>query len=190
MLSGLIDPVEPPKRVRQRLMASIGASKTKRRWMFALPVLATACAALLVLSIWSGFELIRARHDLDVISSERRQLKEALAVLSASQPQMVGFHPERGPQGSVFVNRSGGFVITGSQMPPIAENKAFELWLIPKSGSPIPAGVFQPMQSNTFVHVYREPVQTNQIAAVAVTVEPKEGSLAPTSKPFLVVPLS
>jgi anti-sigma-K factor RskA len=134
---------------------------------------------------------LRTRGDLQRAAGERQQLQEALAMLSSSQPQMVQFGGHaNAPRGSVFVNKNGGFVLTGSHMPRIPEDKAFELWLIPKTGSPIPAGVFLEMRNNSVVHAYREPVQINQISGVAVSVEPKQGVLAPTSKPFLFVPLS
>ncbi|MBV9268755.1 MAG: anti-sigma factor, partial [Acidobacteriaceae bacterium] len=56
--------------------------------------------------------------------------------------------------------------------------------------APVPAGLFRPNESGTAVHVYQEPVNIQQIAAVAVTVEPSQGSLAPTTQPFLVVPIA
>jgi anti-sigma-K factor RskA len=112
-------------------------------------------------------------------------------VLSAAQPTLVQFgKPGEATRGTVFFNRNGGFVMTGSHMPELARDKTFELWVIPKTGAPVPAGLFRtPEPGGAFVHVYQEPVDISRVAAVAVTIEPQQGSLAPTTKPFLVVPI-
>jgi anti-sigma-K factor RskA len=199
MLSGMADPLEPSADVRRRLLAGItpaAATTTpirsvSKRWNLWIPALGAACAALLVLSVWLSINVVRTRGELSHVARERNQMREALQVLSSSQPTMIQFgHSSTAPRGTVFFNRNGGFVMTGSRLPEIASDKTFELWVIPKSGAPIPAGLFQPQNAGgSFVHVYQEPLDTNKVAAVAVTVEPSGGSLAPTSKPFLVVPL-
>lgn len=193
LLSGMQDAMEPPARVRERLMASISPApaKTTRRWNWMTPLFATACVALLALSIYTGVKLWQTRETLDRVSGERAQLREALQVLSASQPTLVQFgKSSQEPRGTVFFNHNGGFVMTGSRLPQIASDKAFELWVIPKKGAPIPAGVFsERTDTHSFVHTYQEPIDVSQVAAVAVTVEPKSGSMAPTTKPFLIVPI-
>jgi anti-sigma-K factor RskA len=90
----------------------------------------------------------------------------------------------------VFVNPRGGLVVVGSDLPSIAEDRVFQLWLIPAKGAPQPAGLFHADPAGEFVHVSTEPVDTSAVAAVAVTVEPRGGSKAPTTKPFIVVPLA
>jgi anti-sigma-K factor RskA len=198
MLSGMQDPIEPPARVRQRLMAGFttpavttSPAKPARRWFWTIAALGTACAALLALVIWGGVSFWQTRGQLHQVARERNQLREALQVLSSAQPTLVQFGKSaQEPRGTVFFNRNGGFVMTGSHMPQIASDKAFELWVIPKKGSPMPAGTFGSHGAgNTFVHAYSEPIDVSNVAAVAVTVEPHEGSLAPTTKPFLVVPI-
>jgi hypothetical protein len=37
--------------------------------------------------------------------------------------------------------------------------------------------------------VSQTPVDVSRIAAIAVSVEPRAGSAAPTTKPFIIVPL-
>lgn len=191
MLSGMQDATEPPSRVRQRLMASIAQPKVARRgFNWIVPVFATACIVLFGVSVWSWVSLEQTGSRLTAVSRERRQLREALEVLSSSQPTLVHYGKSGQPSGTVFFNQSGGFVVIGSRLPEIASDKIFELWVIPKKGAPIPAGLFRGEgEAHSFVHAYSEPINVGEVGAVAVTVEPKEGSVAPTTKPFLVVPI-
>jgi anti-sigma-K factor RskA len=194
MLSGMQDSVEPPAHVRGRVLAAISPgkpAKSVRRWNWYMPAFAAACVALLGVAIWSWVTISQSQGQLRRMSQERAQLREALQVLSSSQPTLVQFgNAPQQPRGTVFFNRNGGFVMLGSRLPQIAHNKTFELWVIPKQGAPIPAGVFQGQgDAHTFVHTYQEPLDVRSVAALAVTVEPERGSLAPSTKPFLVVPI-
>lgn len=191
-LSGLAKPVQAPKRLRDRVLASVAPPKTRRTWTFAVVALGAVCAALLVLSLWSTGEMHRMRDQLADLRSERDQLRAAVEILSKPDTRTVEFgRTEDVPHGRVLANRRGGLVFAGSRLPALAANKTFELWLIPaaKGGAPKAAGLFRPNASGDFVDVSHAPVDTSQIAAVAVTIEPLEGSNAPTTKPILIVPL-
>ena len=197
MLSGLVDPAEPPAEVRRRLMASVRpAPKQSRRWNFLVDALAVACLVLLAIGVWSNVELTRRQHILQHVLAERNQLRTALEIMARAQTRTVQFGQSNNvAHGRVFVSPNGTFVMIGSDLPAIASDRTFELWLIPAKGAaigaaPVPAGLFRPNESGTAVHVYQEPVNIQQIAAVAVTVEPSQGSLAPTTQPFLVVPIA
>jgi anti-sigma-K factor RskA len=90
----------------------------------------------------------------------------------------------------VLVNRDGGIVLVGSALPSIADDKTYELWAIPAKGNPIPAGLFRTNATGNFVHIAPQPVDVSRLAAVAVSVEPRAGSPAPTTKPILVIPVT
>ncbi len=189
-LAGLADAVSPPARVRQRLLAAIQPTKPVRRWSFAMPALAAACLVLLTFSLWSAGEIAAVRRSLDKVSGERNQLRSVVEILSRSQTRAVQFgQSDNVAHGRVFVNPNGGFVVVGSDLPKIASNKTFELWLVPATGNPVPAGLFQTNSVGGFVHTSDQAVASS-IAAVAVSVEPEGGSKLPTTKPFLIVPLS
>jgi anti-sigma-K factor RskA len=53
------------------------------------------------------------------------------------------------------------------------------MWVIPKGGTPRPAGLFQSGPQGTALHILPGTVDPN--VTVAVTVEPESGSPAPTS---------
>jgi hypothetical protein len=131
------------------------------------------------------------REQLIEVRDERNRLRAVMQVLSRSDTRVVQFgRAENAPHGRVFVNGAGGLVFVGSDLPALASNRTFELWLIPKKGAPQPAGLFRPNTSGESVHVSPVRVNASATAAVAVSVEPQQGSSAPTTKPILVVPLA
>jgi anti-sigma-K factor RskA len=153
--------------------------------------LAVACIALVAIGAWLSIELSRKQRTLQHVTGERDHLRFALEIMARSETRQVQFgQSDNVAHGRVFVTPKGTFVLIGSDLPSIASDRTFELWLIPKGAAPVPAGLFKANSGGTAVHVYQEPVNLSQISAVAVTVEPGQGSLAPTTKPFLVVPLA
>ncbi len=190
-LAGIAEPAVPPARLRKRVLSSIGPRKADRRWSFAVVGLAAACLALLALSIASRISMREMQTQLAALTDERDQLRSAVEILSRPETRTVEFGTtDNVAHGRVLVNRKGGFVFVGSQLPPIGNDQTFELWLVPASGAaPQPAGLFRPGSSGNSVHVTSTPVDARTTKAVAVSIEPRQGSSAPTTKPILVVPL-
>jgi anti-sigma-K factor RskA len=190
-LAAVAEPVNPPARLRRRVLAAIKpAPKPVRAWSFAPFVWAAACLGLLVFAIASRLEMSNLQQRLATLTEERDQLRSAVQILSRPDTRAVEFgRTENLPHGRVLVTRNGGVVFVGSQLPQIADNQTFELWLIPATGAPQPAGLFRAAASGESVDV--SPIRASAgTTAVAVTIEPRQGSSAPTSKPFLVVPLA
>ena len=49
------------------------------------------------------------------------------------------------PQGKTIYNpKAGRLIFMASNLPPAPPEKAYELWLVPKQGAPVPAGTFLP----------------------------------------------
>jgi anti-sigma-K factor RskA len=188
---GLAGVEKPPAHLRERVLASVTPAKPKRNWIWAVAALSAACAALLVFTISSANSLRTYRAQVESLSAQRNQLREAVEILSKSETRTVQFgKAENVPHGRVFVNRNSGIVFVGSQLPQLASGRTFQLWLIPSTGSPQSAGVFRANAAGDFVNVRTTPIDTNRIGAVAVSVEPDGGSPAPTTTPILVVPLA
>ena len=63
----------------------------------------------------------------------------------------------------------------------------YELLLIPKSGAPMPAGLFKPDAHGMAMMMPENPEVPagTECKAFAVTMEPEGGSPAPTTKPIL-----
>jgi anti-sigma factor RsiW len=191
-LASIAEPANPPARLRDRVLSGVKPPKPARRWSFAVVALAAACLALVAFSVASRRAMREMQAQLAVLTQERNQLRSAVEILSRPETRTVEFgRTENVAHGRVLVNRNGGFVFVGSQLPPLGSDQTFELWLVPASGAaPQPAGLFRPDQSGNSVHVSPAAVDARTIKAVAVSVEPQQGSTAPTTKPFLLVPLA
>jgi anti-sigma-K factor RskA len=69
---------------------------------------------------------------------------------------------------------------------PLPAEKAYELWLIPTQGAPIPAGVFKP-DAHGGAMVINPPLPAGvEAKTFAITIEPEKGSATPT-KPIVMV---
>jgi anti-sigma-K factor RskA len=88
----------------------------------------------------------------------------------------------------VFVSPSQGLVLVANNLPKPAAGKAYEMWVIPKGGKPVPAGMFQSTAEGSAVHVQRGKVDPSA-ELVAVTLESEGGADAPTSRPLFAAPI-
>jgi Anti-sigma-K factor rskA len=191
-LSGMAEFVPPPAGMRKRVMACMQPEKSagSQSWITAFALLAAACACLAVFSFWSVQQARDRGAELQRVLEERNQLRGALQILTEQQTRTVRFgETGNAAHGWLFVNRETGFVFVGSNLPRIAEDRTFELWLVPSKGSPAPAGLFRHGSTGQFLLTSRTQITPSQYTAIAVTVEPRSGSNAPTTKPFLIVPL-
>jgi anti-sigma-K factor RskA len=89
-------------------------------------------------------------------------------------------------KGRVFMNPSQGVLLIASNLQPAPKGKKYEMWVIPKGGKPVPAGLFQSQGDGSAMHIQRGSVDLTATAAVAVTVEDEAGAQAPTS-PIVIV---
>jgi anti-sigma-K factor RskA len=193
----------PPARSRERLLWNVAREARrapvrparKRAWWSALQW--TAAAAVLTVF----FLLIRQNHALwqhvnrleSGSASQLQQLVQARQLITAlSAPDadhfvlVAGKAPPQ-PQGrAVYLAKSGMLVFLASNMPVLPPEKTYELWLIPVSGAPIPAGVFRPNAEGSGSVVGPPLAPAIPAKTFAITVEPREGSPAPTSQPIMV----
>jgi anti-sigma-K factor RskA len=85
------------------------------------------------------------------------------------------------PQGkAIYVRNRSSLIFLAGNMPPLPPQKAYELWLIPTKGAPIPAGVFKP-DARGSATVIEPPLPAGvEAKTFAITVEPEQGSSTPT----------
>lgn len=189
---------EPSKQLRDRILASVGAEPRRIPWI--LGWAATAAAILLAgVAIYFAIgnrnyasDVARLRSEMGEQTAQIARLTEAFAIVSGPgtvEATFGGANP-RPPQGYVFVNPSRGVLLIGSDLPPAQASKVYEMWLIPKAGKPVPAGLFQSQANGTVMHVRPGAVDVASTAAVAVTVENQAGAAQPTTTPFIVAALA
>ena len=194
----------PPQRARQRLLEAVAReprtapvvqSSARSAWWGWLGWAATAAVIVFSLSLWQENTSLHAML-ASARSSEAestRQLNELRRIAApiiepeAQRVTLVAVKTSPQPQGKAFYLRSrNSLVFLASNMPALPPQKAYELWLIPTIGNPIPAGVFKP-DAHGSASVVNPPLPPGTEAkAFAITVENQAGSEKPTT-PILMM---
>ena len=175
------DKISPKEREKE------GASV---RWWGWLGWAATAAVLVLAAALWRENTGLRQSLASAASHSEesRREMEELRRIAApilepeAQRVTLVSAKTPPQPQGKAFYlkNRSS-LVFLANNMPQLPAQKAYELWLIPTSGAPIPAGVFKP-DAHGSASVVNPPLPAGvEAKAFAITIDNEAGSSAPTS---------
>lgn len=198
MMLATVQLVEPPKKLRRRVMGSVGV--VERNWGF-LGAWAAATAALLIGGVYFGAQSQRVSSELAQVKSEMQnmlqqsartnaelaQARQVLSFLNEPETRMVTFGPKdpKPPKGRVLVHATRGVLLMASNLPQAPSGKIYELWIIPKGGAnPIPSGLFQSDESGNAIFLRQGAIAPG--SKVAVTLEPAAGSPSPTSDILIV----
>jgi anti-sigma-K factor RskA len=186
---------KPPARARQRLLDAIAPeprrTATPTRWAWWAPVPWFAAAALALLAAWfwrQSDQLSQRVARLESESAEQQaqlqKAREVVATLTATDALVVPVaapNTPPQPQGkAIYVRDKARLIFVASNMPALPPQKAYELWLIPVKGAPIPAGVFKPDARGSAIVVHPPLPSGVEAKAFAITVEPEAGSSSPT----------
>ncbi len=198
-LSAAVPIVEPPARLRKRVLALVNPEMLEhgsRAWSWGLGLAASALALSTVFLMLSqarlSRELTRERTVAEQRQTELASLDESLALLTDPNSQQIVFGQgaPAPPRGKVFVNPSRGVVFLAANLPELQTGKTYEMWMIPKAGNPVPAGIFNARADGTALHLRPGALATIPWGAVAVSVEPAVGSPQPSTKPIIVAPIA
>jgi anti-sigma-K factor RskA len=190
----------PPTHSRQRLMDAIAReprvrSASTRGWLRAVPWFAAATLAILAFVVWRSNVGLRElvsrlqQHSADQLAQleKARNVVTTLTSTDAMRVTLVAAETHPQPQGKAFYVRDlSSLVLVATNMPSLPAGKAYELWLIPTSGPPLPAGVFRP-DAHGSATVLNPPLPRGvEAKTFAITMEPEQGSSAPTSQPIML----
>jgi len=184
----------PPASLRNKVVGMVG--EPKRAWSWTLVwIAATACLAMV--SLWLNMSrrdeeraLARALLDVQGKNVELARLTEAFALMNdPAAKQLVFGEGAPKPRGRVFVNPKQGVLLLASDLTPAPAGKIYEMWIIPKGGKPLPAGLFQSQSDGSAMYLRKGTVDVATTGAIAVTLEPEAGSQAPTTQPLIVAAL-
>jgi hypothetical protein len=119
----------------------------------------------------------RAQQVLDVLTAPTA--KRVLLTAAKAKPEPTGR--------AVYLADNGGLVFQANDLGQLAQDKTYELWVIPANGqAPIPAGTFRPDAAGS-ASVLMPPLPKGVPAkAFGVTIEKAEGSATPTAPIILV----
>ena len=189
----------PPARAQARLMDAIAREPRGRgsasrslgaRWWAVWGWAAALAMIVVVAAVWNQnvklkssvaelhglseqqrFELEHARRIVDTLTAQDVQRVDVMQV-GAKQPA---------PQGkAIYSRQNSGLIFVASNLLPLPAQKAYELWIIPTKGAPIPAGVFKP-DAHGGAMLINPPIPAGvEAKAFAITIEPEAGSATPT----------
>jgi anti-sigma-K factor RskA len=185
----------PPQRSKQRLMDAIAKEPHAKEEAHIAPWWSAMRWVLAAALILMGALLSRQNNQLNeqiavlrkqavMQQAELLQAKEVVATLTAPDAQVIAVvkaNTPPQPQGkAIYVRNRSSLIFIANNMPVPPPQKAYELWLIPKTGAPIPAGVFKP-DAHGSATVINPPLPAGTEAkAFAITMESEEGSATPT----------
>jgi anti-sigma-K factor RskA len=85
------------------------------------------------------------------------------------------------PMVHAYLHPHMGVAITAEEMPAMPSARTLQLWFVPKSGKPVSAAIFHPDSGGQIALVAPVTIPMNEIAALAITDEPANGSPQPTT---------
>jgi len=192
----------PPSRSRKRLLRAIAregreplTAPKRSTWWLLPPYVVSTALVVVAAFLWNeSGSLKRTLADLEQRHSEmEKQLRVAqdlVNTLTSPESKQITLAPVKAlpqPQGKAYyLSSSGHLIFLANNLAPLPPNKVYELWLIPSTGSPIPAGLFQPDSRGTATLVNPPLPLGVQAKAFAITIEPTGGSPAPTAQPIML----
>jgi len=198
---------QPPARSKERLMRAIaseprrGPSSTSvelpRRslWWAWVPAFAAVALFFVAIGMWRSNQHM---NDLVAELTNRNQeegiqldrLNQEMRLLTSPDAVHVSLNPMKSPRQpsgtAIFSPSQKRMIFMASNLPPVPEGKAYELWIIPMNGAPIPAGVFKPDEHGNATMMDHPMPEGVEAKAFAITVEKEEGSDKPTSPIMLL----
>ena len=196
---------KPPARARQRLLDAVAKEAADsptarardarelehpRKSLWGLLGWAAATAVLVFgASLWKenaelkrGVMIWSAR-----VSEQSAELEKARSIANAiidpagQHFTLVSVKTPAQPQGKAFYLRNRSTLLfVANNMPALPPQKAYELWLIPAQGAPVPAGVFKPDARGNATVVNPPLPGQMEAKAFAITVENEAGATTPT----------
>ena len=188
----------PPARSKDRLMQAIAvesrassvAPAERAGWRLWVPLLAVLGLFLFAVILWRDnghlkdriAELGNRNQDQSI---QLTQMTEQLRLLTAPDAVHVSLNPQKSPRqpsGTAIISPSQKrMMFMASNLPPVPNGMAYELWIIPAKGAPMAAGVFKPDEHGNAMMMDHPMPAGVEARAFCLTVEKEEGSDKPTS---------
>jgi anti-sigma-K factor RskA len=193
---------DPSPAVRARLLGRVRPRVALAPWL--------AAAAAIVAAAGLGLYATQLRDRVGSLEGQLRQailradsserqivdarrtaahLQNTVAVLAAPDLARVDLAGQAAaPRASAraFWSRSRGLVFTATGLPPLPAGRTYQLWVLTAQPQPISAGLLKPDASGQFSDMFETPLDLPKPTAMAVTIEPDGGVLAPTGAMYLV----
>ena len=171
-------------------VVAIDAPRPTRRIAAWIPWAAVAAMILVAVALqWKvsslNKELQLESAQLAQQSADSARAREVLDVLTAPAAQRVVLTSAKTPPAptarAIYLPSRGALILQASNLASVPEGKTYELWVIPASGAPIPAGLFRPDASGSASVVLPELPKGVPAKAFGITIENAAGSATPTA---------
>lgn len=187
----------PSARLREDLLRATAAEPRmvqvlprRRPWALAFVFSAAAALALIAAVLWTENRslkdtLTNVRRSYSQQRDQLTQTHDLIDTLMSDDSRRITLVAAKSapqPQGKIFyLPGKAHLVFLASNMAHLPPGRVYELWLIPVTGAPIPAGLFK-TDAHGGGSIVNPPLHAGvEAKAFAVTVEPEGGSPAPTS---------
>ena len=139
-------------------------------------------------------QLNQQQRELQIERDKLGQQSEALALLNSPDAQKIALSGTSTAQTAratlVYDQKTRRGVLLIEGLPATPADKSYEVWFIPKGSAPIPGRTFTVSPDGRALISDTLPVAAGAAAVVAITLEPKSGSAAPTGPIYLASPAS
>jgi len=161
------------------------------KWIWAAPAVVLAVAVLL---LWGSRKTLREqlKHSQEVaaqLEGEKEWTQGLLDVLASPDTitvKLAGTRNTPGGRGVAHYHASSGRVFYTAVLPALPAGKTYQMWLVPKEGHPVSAGVFSSGKPE-LEKVWAAQVPRNFLAKeFEVTVEPAGGMQLPSGETVLL----
>jgi len=189
---------EPPRHLKDAILKAAGGGGSLpdrasyrsggwRVWAIAASVLVAALGLFAWTQRQANLQLAR---QVSLLEEENQRLRETNRTLDdrvdlLTRPgtkflQLAGLDRYEEAKGSAFLEPSGRTALAFlHDLPSLPRERAFQMWVIQEGRPPVPSQVFQAPDRSTEIS-FNVPIEVDQVAMLAVTIEPTAGSPQPT----------
>jgi anti-sigma-K factor RskA len=203
-----VSPVEPPRRVKQALMARVAADVQARerssarvgtipsrrglRFEDIFRVLSLGAAAVAI--IWAfvlNAQVARLQSEITALNDQVAAQSQSLDELIRNLPQtdqsdvitvsLKGTEAQPGAQGQLIADPSDqSAVLVISGLPPLEAGRTYQVWLI--GNAPVSAGLLTVDENGQSVLIVTSEAAIGSFNSLGISIEPEGGSEQPTGE--------
>ena len=190
--SSPVIPLNPPTRTIWPIVLRLAAGLAFVALLIGLVVLWRRDSAARKELVRLSNQVNRQQRELQAERSKLTRQNEALSLLNSQDTKKVHLAGTQTAQNAravfVFDQKSGRGMLIAEGLPTAPPDKAYEVWFIPKGHSPIAGKVFTVDATGSSFVADNIPAEARESAVIAITLEPKGGSAAPTGAIYLASP--